>query len=131
MTHIVRDVEKPGSKAHKKESAEAVTIIETPPMVVVGIVGYVQVGGVALAGAQPGPHAARSRMCACSAEMVLTAVVGGRGTLHAAPPAGSNAAPQRALDVLLASPSPPCRHKLSQPGPLASFLNTPRVARAA
>ncbi|PSC70373.1 60S ribosomal L3 isoform B [Micractinium conductrix] len=42
MTHIVRDVEKPGSKAHKKESAEAVTIIETPPMVVVGIVGYVQ-----------------------------------------------------------------------------------------
>lgn len=44
MTHIVRDVEKPGSKAHKKEAAEAVTIIETPPMVVVGIVGYVQVG---------------------------------------------------------------------------------------
>lgn len=43
MTHIVRDVEKPGSKLHKKEAAEAVTIIETPPMVVVGIVGYVQV----------------------------------------------------------------------------------------
>jgi large subunit ribosomal protein L3e len=42
MTHIVRDVEKPGSKAHKKESAEAVTLIECPPMVVVGIVGYVQ-----------------------------------------------------------------------------------------
>jgi large subunit ribosomal protein L3e len=42
MTHIVRDVEKPGSKLHKKETAEAVTIIETPPMVVVGIVGYVQ-----------------------------------------------------------------------------------------
>lgn len=50
MTHIVRDVEKPGSKAHKKETAEAVTIIETPPMVVVGIVGYVQVCRCARAG---------------------------------------------------------------------------------
>lgn len=42
MTHIVRDVDKPGSKQHKKESVEAVTIIETPPMIVVGIVGYVR-----------------------------------------------------------------------------------------
>jgi len=41
MTHIVRDVDKPGSKVHKKEVVEAVTIIETPPMVVVGIVGYI------------------------------------------------------------------------------------------
>eukprot|EP01027_Heterolobosea_sp_BB2_P023679 GEZU01035632.1.p1 GENE.GEZU01035632.1~~GEZU01035632.1.p1 ORF type:complete len:402 (+),score=157.12 GEZU01035632.1:61-1266(+) len=40
MTHIVRDLDKPGSKMHKKEILEAVTIIETPPMVVVGIVGY-------------------------------------------------------------------------------------------
>ncbi|KAI9178477.1 hypothetical protein LWI28_026989 [Acer negundo] len=42
MTHIVRDVEKPGSKLHKKETCEAVTIIETPPVVVVGVVGYVK-----------------------------------------------------------------------------------------
>lgn len=42
MTHIVRDVEKPGSKLHKKEAAEAVTIVECPPMVVVGVVGYVK-----------------------------------------------------------------------------------------
>ena len=42
MSHIVRDVEKPGSKQHKKETVEAVTIIETPPMVVVGLVGYVK-----------------------------------------------------------------------------------------
>ncbi|RXH73496.1 hypothetical protein DVH24_016318 [Malus domestica] len=42
MTHIVRDVEKPGSKLHKKETCEAVTVIETPPMVVVGVVGYVK-----------------------------------------------------------------------------------------
>jgi large subunit ribosomal protein L3e len=42
MTHISRDVDKPGSKMHKKEVVEAVTILETPPMVVVGIVGYVQ-----------------------------------------------------------------------------------------
>jgi large subunit ribosomal protein L3e len=42
MTHIVRDVDKPGSKQHKKETVEAVTIIEAPPMVVVGLVGYVR-----------------------------------------------------------------------------------------
>lgn len=42
MTHIVRDVDKPGSKVHKKEVVEAVTILETPPMVVVGLVGYVE-----------------------------------------------------------------------------------------
>ena len=41
MTHIVREVEKPGSKLHKKEVVEAVTIIECPPIVVVGIVGYI------------------------------------------------------------------------------------------
>jgi len=42
MTHILRDVNKPGSKLHKKETVEAVTIIETPPMIVVGVVGYVE-----------------------------------------------------------------------------------------
>mmetsp|Transcript_117801 Transcript_117801/g.327497 ORF Transcript_117801/g.327497 Transcript_117801/m.327497 type:complete len:385 (+) Transcript_117801:24-1178(+) len=42
MTHVVRDVDRPGSKLHKKESVEGVTILETPPMVVVGIVGYVE-----------------------------------------------------------------------------------------
>jgi large subunit ribosomal protein L3e len=42
MTHILRDVNKPGSHLHKKETVEAVTIIETPPMVVVGLVGYVE-----------------------------------------------------------------------------------------
>jgi len=42
MTHILREVEKPGSKLHKKETTEAVTIIETPPMIVVGVVGYVK-----------------------------------------------------------------------------------------
>merc|ERR1711898_5259 len=39
-THILRDVDKAGSKAHKKEGVEAVTIIEAPPMIVVGMVGY-------------------------------------------------------------------------------------------
>jgi len=42
MTHIVREVEKPGSKVHKKEVVEAVTILETPPIVIVGIVGYIE-----------------------------------------------------------------------------------------
>jgi len=42
MTHILRDVNKPGSKLHKKETVEAVTIVEAPPMIVVGVVGYVE-----------------------------------------------------------------------------------------
>jgi len=41
MTHIVREVDKLGSKSHKKEVVEGVTVIETPPMVVVGVVGYI------------------------------------------------------------------------------------------
>jgi len=38
----VREVDRSGAKLHKKEVVEAVTILETPPMFVVGIVGYVQ-----------------------------------------------------------------------------------------
>jgi len=41
MTHVLREVDKPGSKLHKRETVEAVTIIETPPMNIVGVVGYV------------------------------------------------------------------------------------------
>ena len=32
--------DKPGSKLHKKETCEAVTIVECPQMIVVGLVGY-------------------------------------------------------------------------------------------
>jgi large subunit ribosomal protein L3e len=42
MTHILREVEKPGSKLHKKEVIEAATVIETPPMRVIGLVGYIE-----------------------------------------------------------------------------------------
>lgn len=42
MTHILREVDRPGSKLHKKETVEACTVIETPPMVIVGIVGYIE-----------------------------------------------------------------------------------------
>merc|ERR1712121_410512 len=42
MTHVVREVDRPGSKVNKKEVVEGVTIIETPPMVVVGLVGYIE-----------------------------------------------------------------------------------------
>ncbi|KAF6040131.1 RpL3 [Bugula neritina] len=42
MTHIVREVNRPGSKVNKKEIVEAVTVIETPPMVVVGVTGYIE-----------------------------------------------------------------------------------------
>ena len=45
MTHITRDVNKVGSKMHNKETVEAVTLIETPPMVVVGVVFLVDIGG--------------------------------------------------------------------------------------
>jgi large subunit ribosomal protein L3e len=41
MTHIVREADRPGSKVNKKEIVEAVTIIETPPMICVGVVGYI------------------------------------------------------------------------------------------
>lgn len=41
-THIVRDVERPNSKLHKKEACEAVTVLECPPMVVVAAIGYVR-----------------------------------------------------------------------------------------
>jgi len=42
MTQIVREVDRAGAKLHKKEVVEAVTILETPPVFVVGIVGYVE-----------------------------------------------------------------------------------------
>jgi len=42
MTHIVREPKRPGSKIHNREIVEAVTIIETPPVVVVGIIGYIE-----------------------------------------------------------------------------------------
>lgn len=42
MTHIVRDVDRMGSKLNKKETVEAVTILEAPPMVIVGAVGYIK-----------------------------------------------------------------------------------------
>ena len=40
MTHVVREVVRAGSRLNKKEAVEAVTLIETPPMVVIGIIGY-------------------------------------------------------------------------------------------
>uniref|UniRef100_A0A915D1W7 60S ribosomal protein L3 n=1 Tax=Ditylenchus dipsaci TaxID=166011 RepID=A0A915D1W7_9BILA len=42
MSHIVRDVDKLGSKVHKKEVVEAVTILETPPMIVVGVTVFAE-----------------------------------------------------------------------------------------
>jgi len=42
MTHIVREVKRPGSRIHNKEIVEPVTIIETPAMYVVGIAGYIE-----------------------------------------------------------------------------------------
>ncbi|XP_059093493.1 large ribosomal subunit protein uL3-like [Tigriopus californicus] len=42
MTHVVRESDRPGSKMNKREIVEAVTIIETPPMIAVGVVGYIE-----------------------------------------------------------------------------------------
>ena len=42
MTHVLRTVDRPGSKLHTKETVEAVTLIETPPINIVGIVGYIE-----------------------------------------------------------------------------------------
>ncbi|XP_063046769.1 large ribosomal subunit protein uL3-like [Engraulis encrasicolus] len=41
MTHTLRETSRTGSKLSKREVVEAVTIIETPPVVVVGLVGYI------------------------------------------------------------------------------------------
>jgi len=41
MTHILRDVDRMHSKLNKKEIVEPVTVIECPPMTVVGAVGYI------------------------------------------------------------------------------------------
>merc|ERR1712184_166906 len=42
MTHIVREMDRPGSKVNKKEVVEAVTIVETPPLIAIGVVGYIE-----------------------------------------------------------------------------------------
>ena len=42
MTHVVRESARPGSKRHNKEVIDAVTIMECPPMTIVGMVGYVE-----------------------------------------------------------------------------------------
>ncbi|XP_029293912.1 60S ribosomal protein L3-like [Cottoperca gobio] len=42
MTHIVRDMRRTALKQAQREGVEAVTILETPPVIVVGIVGYVK-----------------------------------------------------------------------------------------
>ncbi|KAK2833519.1 hypothetical protein Q5P01_017408 [Channa striata] len=42
MTHTLREVHRTGLKQSKREEVEAVTIIDTPPVIVVGIVGYIQ-----------------------------------------------------------------------------------------
>jgi len=41
MTHVVRTVNKPGSKLDKKDVVEAVTILECPPIMCIGFVGYI------------------------------------------------------------------------------------------
>lgn len=39
MTHVVRKLDRPWSKVHKKEVVEVVTIVETMPFMTVGNVG--------------------------------------------------------------------------------------------
>merc|ERR1711998_357927 len=42
MTHVVREIEKrEGRKSIKKDIVESVTVVETPPIKVVGMVGYI------------------------------------------------------------------------------------------
>jgi len=40
VSHVLRHITRPGSKLHNKEKIEMVTILETPPMVGIGLVGY-------------------------------------------------------------------------------------------
>lgn len=41
-THVVREVHRQDHKLNNKEVVEAVTIVEAPPIVVVGLVGYIE-----------------------------------------------------------------------------------------
>lgn len=41
LSFYLLQVDKPGSKVNKKEVVEAVTVLETPPMIIVGVVGYI------------------------------------------------------------------------------------------
>ncbi|KAK4536084.1 hypothetical protein CDCA_CDCA07G2109 [Cyanidium caldarium] len=41
-THVTRQIDRPGSKSHKKEVAECVTILEAPPVVACGVIGYTE-----------------------------------------------------------------------------------------
>jgi len=42
MSTTVRDLDRRGSKMDKREIVEAVTVVDTPPLVIVGVVGYVE-----------------------------------------------------------------------------------------
>lgn len=42
MTHVERLVDLPNSKMNKREVIDAVTILETPPILIVGFVGYIK-----------------------------------------------------------------------------------------
>ncbi|XP_061080214.1 large ribosomal subunit protein uL3-like isoform X1 [Conger conger] len=42
MTHTLREMHRTAMKVSKREEVEAVTIIETPPIIVVGVVGYIE-----------------------------------------------------------------------------------------
>ncbi|XP_034566880.1 60S ribosomal protein L3-like [Notolabrus celidotus] len=42
MTHTLREMHRVGLKQSKREEVEAVTIIDTPPIMVVGVVGYIK-----------------------------------------------------------------------------------------
>eukprot|EP01003_Olkasia_polycarbonata_P001972 NODE_140_length_1407_cov_333.792342_g110_i0.p1 GENE.NODE_140_length_1407_cov_333.792342_g110_i0~~NODE_140_length_1407_cov_333.792342_g110_i0.p1 ORF type:complete len:392 (-),score=114.79 NODE_140_length_1407_cov_333.792342_g110_i0:175-1350(-) len=42
MTHIVRDMDRPGSRVHKKEVVQPCSVVECPPLIVVGVAGYVR-----------------------------------------------------------------------------------------
>eukprot|EP00812_Abedinium_dasypus_P012464 NODE_597_length_1455_cov_526.238571.p1 GENE.NODE_597_length_1455_cov_526.238571~~NODE_597_length_1455_cov_526.238571.p1 ORF type:complete len:390 (-),score=105.63 NODE_597_length_1455_cov_526.238571:196-1365(-) len=42
MTHIVREVKVGGDRGSKKDTVEAASILETPPMTCVGFVGYIE-----------------------------------------------------------------------------------------
>ncbi|XP_064170555.1 large ribosomal subunit protein uL3-like isoform X2 [Anguilla rostrata] len=41
MTHTLREMHRTAMKVSKREEVEAVTILETPPIIVVGVVGYI------------------------------------------------------------------------------------------
>ncbi|KAG9395990.1 Ribosomal protein L3 [Carpediemonas membranifera] len=67
MTHVVRD-----SALYKRELTEAATVLDCPPMVVIGITGYTMTPAVSAPSPPSGPNTSLRRLSAASTRTSTT-----------------------------------------------------------